>query len=124
MNGIIYVRVTQYQKHLIKDLLADHEINLIFNSSMAEDIIVLRCDPFGTIITHVEIKNLSDSEYSVTLVVMDDILKMVNGEETQDIVKDKIYLAKTETRIILHRNSETLLTLPYSHTPIYKKDAP
>lgn len=128
MADVMYIRVTQYQKHLIKDLLEDNEIYCFYDKSIADDLILLRCDPFGKKIINVEVKDYSDAEYSCTIVAFNDIQKMINGDIEYNnlgwnmIPNDKIYLARTELSILLHQNGNIILSLPYSYTPIYKRN--
>lgn len=129
MNGIIYIRVTQYQKHLIKDLLEDNGISVIYDETLDSKIVHIQYttthrDQFDQ---YVKVKDLGDAEFFCTLEFFTDIQKMINGDINFDdlnckIEKDKIYLGRSELSILLHRNGEVLVKLPYSHTPIYKKE--
>lgn len=133
MNGIIYIRVTQYQKHLIKDLLEEHGIAFIYDE-MHEEMLRLGRDlcyvssnspPLGGFT--VTVRDVGDSEYRCTSEFVIYFQKMINGDiDSCDldykIEKDKIYLGRSELSILIHRNGEVLVKLPYSHTPIYKKE--
>lgn len=126
MNGIIYVRVTQYQKHLIKDLLEENNISVIFDDTLDPNIVHIQYSSKhnNEIEQFVRVKDLNDTEFNCTMKVFMDIQKMINGniEDFCGAVTDKIYLSMVDTNIILHRNNDILITMPYSHTAIYKKD--
>lgn len=128
MNGINHIRVTQYQKHLIKDLLEDNGISVIYDESMHSDTLNVNYGPppHNSVIS-VTIRDLADSEFRFTFEALRLFQKEINGDIDSyclesKIEKDKIYLGRSELSIFLHRNAEILIKMPYSYTPIYEKE--
>ncbi len=122
-NKNIYVRITQYQKHLIKDLLEENGISVSFDETITpSDLILFQYN--NSKIQEVKLNNFSDAEIRVTPEAFIDIEKMVNGDikDFCGIISDKVYLSMAETNIILHKNGKILMAMPFSYTPIYKEN--
>lgn len=132
MNDIIYIRVTQYQKHLIQDLLEEHGISMTYdemNEEMHQDLCYVSSNSpsLGGFTVTVTVRDVGDMEYKFTPEFINYFQKMINGDINFDdmdckIEKDKVYLTKSELSFLVHRNGQVLLKMPYSYTPIYEKE--
>ncbi|MCB0743898.1 MAG: hypothetical protein KDC67_08340 [Ignavibacteriae bacterium] len=113
--------MTQYQKHLIKDMLEEAGTAIRYDANELCQLAFGRTSAQSKKIEYVTLQHDGDQEFKCTPEAIEDIQKQMNSmldDDSDNLIKDKMFLARSELFIILHKNGEILLKLPYSYTSL------
>lgn len=130
MKDTIFITLDQYQKHLITDLLKDNGVEVQYDETVAPDAfnltVRIKTDSEGKEIIPYEkiytliVKDMKDMHLALPLEVFSDLSILIN-EPTRYLdplyyafVSHPFSISRSEIDILLNKNNEMLLALPYT----------
>lgn len=129
MKDTILVTLNQYQKHLVVDLLKENGVEVEYDNTLASNILKIQVRiktdsegkeiiPYEKIYTLI-MKDMEDIHLTISLEVFTDISALVNKstryfDPLYDALVPKVFdVSRSETEILLKKNGEVILQLPY-----------
>lgn len=129
MKDTIFITLNQYQKHLITDLLEENGVEVRYDDAIMPNVfnvmVRIKTDSEGKEISPYEkihtlsMTDMGGMDLSLSLEVFSDLSILINDPcKYLDplyyaFVSHPFSVSRSETHVILNKNNEILLALPY-----------